>query len=233
MSDLIYLKGTPEQLKSIIMQIMATHQLHENLDIYYPPINDDFDPGRRYCPLVRLYFRQDSDFVAGTNQPKGRGRNRKEGELRFRLMNETTETISEGELTSLGQRIKQAFGGDNGYIWHKGKELFTYADWSRGYQLQMLVRTEAQARELTTKILALQGHTPIWKYLTKSQNVSEAERYPAVAETKIILGKQVTLPLRRPNVEVRFKYADVQISPLIDPIVIYDRTGKKKGALVR
>lgn len=233
MNDLIYLKGSPKELKPIIMHIMAMRQLLEDIESGNTYRNENYDPGRRYHPLVRLYFRQESDFVPGTNQPKGRGKNRKEGELRFRLMGETTETISKAELTNLGQRIKTAFNDGALYTWSKGKELYCYADWSRGYQLQILSRSEAQARDLVTKILGLQSHTPIWKYMTKTENLAESERYPATAETKTILGEQTLLPLRRPNVEVKFKYADVQINPLLDPIVIYDATGKKSGALVR
>lgn len=212
---------------------MAMKQLLEGIEEQGNCIDDNFDPGRRYHPLVRLYFKQESNFVAGSNQPKGQGKYRKVGELRFRLMGETTETISKAELTNLGQRIKSVFGGDSLYIWNKGKELYCYADWSRGYQLQILARSESQARDLVTKILSLQGHTPIWKYMTKSENLAESERYPNVAETKIILGEQVTLPLTRPNVDVKFRFADVRVSPLLQPVVIYDATGKRKGALVR
>lgn len=234
MSELIYLRGTPKELRPVLIQLMANYQLLQNLEIdSSSSINENFDPNRKYHPLIRLFFKQDSTFVAGTNQPKGQGRNRKEGELSFRLMDETTETLSKNNLISLGQKIKAAFGENEGYLWHKGKELYCYADWSRGYQLQMLARTESQARELVTKILALQNHTPTWRYLTKSESVVESEKYPATTEVKTILGEQVTLPLRRPNVEVRFRHAEAQVSPLAKPVIVYDRTGKKAGALVK
>jgi hypothetical protein len=230
----ITLQGTKTELMQLVPQLAAFYQLLENLDFDNAfPINENFDPGRKYHPLVHLHFREDSDFKPGTNQPKGRGQNRTKGDLTFRLMSETTQSISKGELTTLGQRIKQVFGSNNGYIWNKGKEMYCYADWSRGYQLQILARSEAQARDLVTKILSLQNHNPQWKYLTKSQSIAESERYPTSAQTMTILGEQVTLPLLRPNAEARFRYAQVRVSPLIDPIVIYDRTGKKAGALVR
>ena len=147
-------------------------------------------------------------------------------------MNETTETISEGNLTALGRKIKESFGGNPSYIWSKGKELYCYADWERGYQMQLLCRSQGQAEQLVTKVLALQNHTPIWKYLTKSQNTREAERYPAVQQTRTILGKQETLALQRPNTELYFTYAKARINPLMSPVYIYDTTGKKPGALV-
>ena len=230
----ITLQGTKTELMQLVPQLAAFYQLLENYDFDIDTsINENFDPGRKYHPLVRLVFLEDSDFKAGTNQPKGRGRDRTLGRLRFRLMSETTETISKANLTNLGERIKQVFGANNGYIWNKGKEMYCYADWSRGYHLKILARSEVQARDLVTNILNLQNHTPVWKYMTKGKNVEEEERYPNIRETKVILGEQVTLPLRRPNAEVRFRYADIRITPLMRPIVIYDRTGKKAGALVR
>lgn len=234
MSKKIILKGYSEDLKPIITHLLAMNQMLENLDLDSNPfINENFDPGRRYHPLVRLVFREDTDFVAGKNQPKGRGQNRTKGEIRFRLMDETTETISKSNLTTLGEKVKEIFGANNGYIWNKGKEVYCYADWSRGYQLQILARSETHAKDVVTKILSLQNHSPQWKYLNKVKNSAESERYPNTPDKKTILGEQVTLPLRRPNANVRFKFADVRISPLTYPVVIYDMTRKKVGALVR
>ncbi len=233
MSDEIILKGSKTLLRPIITQLMAMNQLLERMEFVADSINENYDPGRRYHPLVRLFFREDSDFRPGTNQPVGQGQNRVKGELRFRLMDETAETIGKGELTALGERVKQTFGPNNGYIWSKGKESYCYADWSRGYQLQILARSEAQAKDLVTKILSLQSHSPQWKYLSKTQNVAETERYPNIAEKKMILGEEVTLPVKRPNAEARFRFADVRITPSMPRIVIYDHTGKKAGALVR
>ncbi len=229
----VTIQGTKRELMQVIPQLTAMYQLLEGLETDSNNTNENFDPGRKYHPLVRLYFKQDSDFVAGTNQLKGRGRNRKVGEVTFRLMDETTETITEANLKTLGQRIKQVFGEGEGYVWNKGKELYTYADWSRGYQMQMLCRSEAQARDLAIKVLSLQGHTPIWKYMTKGKNVAGEERFPIERQTKVILGEQVELPLQRPNVDVRFKLADVRVNPLYKWVTIYDKTGKRTSALVR
>lgn len=231
----IILKGDKKLLKVVVTQIMGIYQLLENLDIENSgnEINDNFDIGRRYCPLIILHFTEKSSFVPGTNQPKGQGQNRKTGKISFRLMNETTETISEGNLRALGTKIKQVFGGQTPYIWSKGKELYSYADWTKGYQFQLLCRNQGQAETLITKVLSLQNHVPIWKYLNKVQNTREGERYPAIKQTKVIMGQQIEIPLQRPLVDVIFKYAQAKITPLMEPITIYDSTGKKKGALIR
>jgi len=234
MSDLIYLRGTPKELRPVITALMAQYQLLQNLDVDSSSGYDSqIDSSRRFRPFVRLFFREDSDFRKGTNQPGYHGKNRTKGRIGFRLMNETTETISKTELTRIGQRIKDLFGSNDGYIWNKGKELYCYAEWDKGYQLQILARNVAHAKEIVTKTLSIQGHTPQWKFLSKTENQAEAERYPITPGTKIILGETITLPEVRPKADVRFKYADVIVSPLLSPTVLYDRTNKKAGALVK
>lgn len=233
MSDRILLKGNSKLLKPIITQLLATHQLLENLDIEGGYSNDkEMVAGRAYHPLIKLHFKQDTDFVAGTKSESYKGRNRRRGEISFRLMNETTESISKGELTNIANKIKEVFGSNGGYVWSKGKELYCYADWNMGYQLQILARTKNQAADLVTKVLSLQGHSPQWKYFTRTENSVELEAYPETEQKKIILGEEVILPKLRPLSEVRFQYSVVTVHKLIPPITLYDRRGKKPKPLV-
>lgn len=229
----IILKGNSKLLKPVITQIMALHQMIENIEVGGSYDEPEMHYGRRYHPQIRLFFLQDTDFSqTGVNPATYQGQRRRTGLLTFRIMNETAETISNGELTRIGTAIKNIFGANGGYVWDKGKELYTYTEWDRGYQLQMLVRSSTQARDLATKILSLQNHAPDWSLLTKSENQSELERYPDLPQKKVILGKTVTLKQVRPRVEVRFKYADAKIHKLMQPVVLYDRTSRKMGSLV-
>lgn len=234
MTEKIIVKGNTKLLKPAITQLMATYQLLENLDIEGSSFDDKgVVAGRRYNPQIKLTFREDSDFKPGTQQPKGRGQNRTRGRLTFRLMNETSETITKGELTRIGQKIKDIFGANNGYTWSKGKELYTYADWSKGYQLQILARSQTQAADLTQKILSIQNHTPIWQFLTKSENAEPMTAYPEQPITVTLLGEQVQLSKARPYATVRFCYAEARVHKLQPAIMLYDRTGKKAKALVK
>lgn len=233
MNDRILLKGNSKLLKPVITQLIATHQLLENLDIEGGYSDDkEMVAGRRYHPQIKIYFREDTDFKAGNNQQKGRGQNRKSGRQAFRLMNETSETISKGELTNIARKIKDTFGANGGYVWSKGKELYTYAEWDKGYQLQTLARSKNQAADLVTKVLSLQGHTPQWKYFTRTENSVEFEAYPEIPQKKTMLGEEYELPTVRPLVDVRFIYAEAKIHRLVPPVVLYDRRSKKPGALV-
>lgn len=233
MSAPIILKGNSKLLKPVITQIMALHQMIENIETGGSDIQSEMQPNRRFHPHIRLNFLEDTDFSqTGINPTTYQGKRRLRGRLTFRIMSETSETISKGELTRIGTSIKNIFGVNGGYVWNKGKELYTYADWDKGYQFQMLVRSTTQARDLTTKILSLQNHSPQWMFLTKSTNEAELERYPDLPQTKLILGESVTLTRVRPRVEVRFTYADAKVHLLTEPVILYDRKSKKPGALV-
>ncbi len=233
MAGRILLKGHSKLLKPAITQIMAMYQLLEDIEVGGSNEESQMFPDRRYRPHIRLHFLEDTTFnQVGSNPSTYQGRRRLSGRVTFRIMNETSETISKGELTRIGTAIKNSFGANGGYTWEKGKEIYTYADWDKGYQMQILAKNASQPRDIISKILAIQSHTPNWVFLSKSGSESEIERYPELPQTKIILGKQVTLARTRPLVQVRFRYADARIHLLTEPVVLYDRTNRKVGALV-
>lgn len=233
MSDRIILKGPSKLLKPAITQILAVHQMLENLDLERDSDDEATYPDRRFRPQIRLHFLQDTDFTKVSDSLGYHGKRRIPGRLTWRLMNETSETITLGELTRIGQQIKQVFGANNGYVWQKGKDMYCYADWDRGYQLQILARSVNQARDLVSKILSFQGHSPQWAFLSRIENAEPQTRYPETPIKKTILGESVTIPKLRPNVGVRFTYADARIHKLIKPVVLYDRTQKKVQLLVQ
>lgn len=233
MSDLIYLKGTPKELKPIIMQIMGMYQLLESKDIgtiyETPEALSDRMTGR---PEIQLVFREDTDFNKKIDQPGYHGLNRKKGRISFRLMDETSNTISKGELTRIGTKIKELFASNNGYVWEKGKELYSYSDWTKGYHFQILCRSKVQAKQLITMVLSIQNHTPDWKLLFTNENDNANERYPENPGTKVIAGEMVKIKKYRSLVKVRFQYAIAHLNGLTTPITLYDRRGKRGNPLV-
>lgn len=117
----IILKGSTKLLRPAITQLMAIHQLLENLDIESNSNDSEFYGSRRYNPQIRLFFKEDTDYNQNTNEPGYQGRRRLVGQLTFRLMDETSESIGKGELTQIATKIKNIFGANNGYIWEKVK----------------------------------------------------------------------------------------------------------------
>lgn len=235
MSDLIYLKGTPKELKPIIMQIMGMHQLLESKDVgtIYASTNELESVRRRSQPKVTLYFLEDSNFNKKAPPNKiTEGARRQEGVIRFRLMNETTQSFSKANGIALGNKIKEIFGANNGFVWNKGKTLYSYTDWERGYQFQLLSKTKTEAKRIISAVHSLQNHTPNWENFNTVENDLENLKYPENPGNHTVMGEIIPLPKQRPIVDVRFQYAYVKLNGVIQPITLYDRRNKRAGALV-
>ena len=85
--------------------------------IYSVPFTDIND-SVRYSPKIFLNFCQnyrevDADDSATT------------GEISFRLVGETAETLSQANVNTYAQKIKTLFGNSGGFQWRKGKNMVT------------------------------------------------------------------------------------------------------------
>ncbi|MEH2211899.1 hypothetical protein [Nostoc sp.] len=180
---------------------------------------------RQYHPQIKLYFIEDLNDV----EP---GYSRLDGTISFRLMSENSETLSKTDLERYGNKIKSIFGAGSGLIWKKGKTMYVYADWDRGYQLQLLCRNTSDAKNLIQKTLDIQNHTPDWKYLSFEENAEPAEKYPTIPGHKTILGKQIKDSRSRPICEVKFKESMIRVPGLKNLICLYDRTGYRRNPIV-
>lgn len=83
-----------------------------------------FQEVQTFVPQIQLYFLEDYDDVDGEYA-------RVAGEISFRLINQTSETLSESELRNYGNKVKSSFGAANGFVWKKGKVMATYRDQKR------------------------------------------------------------------------------------------------------
>jgi len=236
MSNKIVLAGNKNLLKPAIMQILAVHQILQDKDIgtIYAYSDDRESVKRKGKPQVTLFFLEDSLRVerASPDSQTPQTRRKQRAAIRFRLMDETTQTFSQANATTLGRRIKEIFGANGGFVWSKGKTMYSYTDWEQGYQFQLLCRTEAEAKRIVTAVMSIQSHTPDWSFFNTIKNDQEAAKYPENPGTQIIMGKTVQKPLTRPNVDVRFQYAYVSIKGLARPVTLYDRVHRRVGALV-
>jgi hypothetical protein len=179
---------------------------------------------RKNKPMITLYFKEDIEDV----DP---GYRRLEGEISFRLMNQTTTTISKSEAESYARKIKTAFGTGNGFVWKKGRTLCSYTDWDRGYQLQLLVRNETEGRRVVEQVLDIQSHTPDWAHFEVKENAEPGQAFPAVPPRETILGKSRKLPRRRPVADLRYQYSALRVSGVGKPLVLHDRSYRFRDAL--
>ncbi|CAO5072653.1 hypothetical protein MICAER10613_038560 [Microcystis aeruginosa] len=165
--------------------------------LYSIPL-DDLHASRKFKPQITLYFKEDQNDVEDDSRPTW-------GEISFRLMNESSTTITQTELNTLANKIKTEFGAANGYVWRKGRKLYSYTEKEKGYQLQLLCRDDSTAKELINKVLDLQNDAPDWKFLKSNIADDENESFPYNPGNHTILGKSRKKPRRRPMVNVRFQ----------------------------
>lgn len=196
---------------------------------YHPAIyglpTTSFQEVRKFLPQIQLYFLEDFEDVEG-------GYARVSGEISFKLMNQTAETLSEAELRSYGNRVKSSFGAANGFVWKKGKVMASYYEQKKGYRLRLFCRNDTEARRVIEQALDIQSHTPDWKFLNISENEEVSQAFPTIPPTDLILGRTRRLPRKRPIADVRFQYAVSHIWGLPNPVVLYDRVFKFRKALV-
>lgn len=171
---------------------------------------------RKYRPQVCLYFSQDAVAVGSGESPVT-------GEISFRLMDETTDTLTRGNLEILGNRIKSQLGTGGGFVWRKGREMVTYTDWDRGMQLQILCINQAEGERVIRAVLDCASVPFDAKRQNHIVNADATRKYPASVQRKSILGKIRDLPRERPVANVRFRYATLSVHGLPRPVHLYDR----------
>lgn len=156
-------------------------------------------------PYLKLYFSQPIDEVAA-------GKRAPRMEITINIMDKTDLSIDKSDLVALATRITEQFNpGGKPYKHKKGKNYYTYHDWANGYQLQLLANTESEARALLLKVLALKQHQLNEKYWKESRAVNPTIAYPNTEETVTLMGKTYKKPLRRPTVNVEFRWARLSL----------------------
>lgn len=236
MTGRILLSGRSEMLKPIITELLAFRQIIDEKDvgIIYESIDHRNTVKRVGKPRIFLVFKEDTDFKkTGSRSTVPHGRRLDTAIISFRLMDETTKSFTEANGKALGTKIKQAFGAGDGFIWNKGRTLYSYTEWEKGYQLQLLCKTKSEAKRITTAVLSLKSDAPDWRFLQEVQSDQEVEKYPANPGTDIIMGETIDKPNLRPVIDVRFQYAYAKLDGLKEPVTLYDRTGKRVRALVK
>lgn len=212
------------------MRLFTYYFLHRKAQDLQQPIYGipvyDLQAQRKFRPQIFLYFIEDESDIEPGYPPI-------DGQITFRLMDEESETLTQGKVETLANRIRSAFATGNGFVWRKGKVMCPYTDWKRGYQLQLQSRDEAEGRRVIEQVLDIQGHTPDWKNFNPSNNAEPAQAYPTLPGTLHILGKNYRLPRRRAIADVRFQYALLHLYGKPQPLCLVDRTYAWKEAIAR
>lgn len=186
---------------------------------------DVFQEEVKYRPQIKLYFCQDRNAVPDGFLPV-------QSEITFRLVNETSSSISEAEARSLGLEIKNLFStAGTGYQWTKGKYKVTYFDPEHGYDFRINASSKTEGEQLIKKFLQVKNHTFIEDKLSVVTPTRDSVNNP-VGHT-IIMGKQYRAHRWRPTANVRFRWASLHLHGQRRPVILCDITGTFLDALVK
>ena len=111
-------------------------------------------------------------------------------------------------------------------IWQKGKKLYSYSDWERGLQFQVLSTDVASAQIVINACLDVRGYTFDSEYFNLVENKSEASRYPDSSDSINLLGKKTYFPKERPIVAVTFQWAKLYFPTIDESFLLYSRSKK-------
>jgi len=187
---------------------------------------DKLDGEVAYTPQISLYFCQRSLDV----EP---GEHFAEGEITFRWTEESKDTVSLAKIELLANKIKLKFTAPQTYRWEKGKTYYYYYDKENGYDFRLLARNVTHAKQVIGDVLSLRGHTPDWdSRLKHTEHANPTQAFPANPGNETILGKPRKRPVRRPLVNVYFRYAILNV-PLVATITLVDLSGTRSKPIVK
>lgn len=195
-------------------------QVHLNTDVYGIPI-EPYQETVTFRPQVHLFFKQDSSATTTLKRAI-------QGQISFRLVNETSSTMTETKARALALKIKNEFTINNGYIWKKGKLKCVYKDFKSGLDLSVLSLSKTEGTELIQKMCDVVNAI----YDNNLLKISEPERTSINNPTtkSLVYGKQRFDKRWRPVANVRFQYATLTVHGMNHRIVLVDRTNRYLNA---
>lgn len=202
----------------------TVQRVHLRPHVYGVPVGT-MDAQRKHRPQIVLEFLED-EYEATP------GLSRVDGRISFRLMDEDSDSITKAKLTTIANKVKSEFGTPKGYVWQKGRDLASYIDKSKGYQLQLLVQTKSDAKEIVNKVLDLRSQTPDWSKFSYKENEEPADAFPAITGSQSILGTVYKKPRVRPVAKVRFQYAVCTLWGNPQGVILYDASYRFLDTLV-
>lgn len=181
-----------------------------------------FHESIKFHPQIRLYFSEDLNLVESGYSPI-------EAEITWRLIGETSSTITPQEATKIANKIKTNFCTGTGFNWKKGREKWLYKDEAKGYDFRLLCWNESEAKKVISQVLDVSNHTPDWDFLSVA---TKKKTFSTVPGNHTIYGKTRRKPRDRPIGYVRFRYAELKVWGMPNDICLVDRTGFRRSPLV-
>lgn len=180
-----------------------------------------FDEDVTYKCQIQLVFQQDRLAAPTGYKPL-------EAVISFRL-DETHLTLTETKYRALATKIRSEFANGTIYNFDKGKYICNYTDKSHGYYLQVYAASETEGKNLIKKVLNIRNHTFDSDCFRLSTPEKNSLNNPG---NQTILGDSVKKPRWRPTGKVYFKYADLLVHGLDEPITLVAVRGSRRSQVI-
>lgn len=183
--------------------------------IIYHGAKEGLTPSVQGHPKVSLYFSQDTESIVA-------GEPRVDAEISFRLMQETQATFTPANALTIAQKIKQHFvTGNQGVVFTKGKTIHLYKDEVHGYRLQIYGNSKSDIVDIIQRCLEIQNLT----YDENKLTVSTPEKNSDTStQLQLSYGKERRKKRFRPVINVRFRYAFVEVPGYDKHVFLVDTT---------
>jgi hypothetical protein len=143
-------------------------------------------------------------------------------------MNESSETIGRSDSERYAREIKSVFATPP-FVWNKGRFKYTYSDKERGYELKLLVTSKGEGERITRAVLSIQNHTFDRDY---GQFIDNDRSYPSSPGTHRVYGRTVKKFVRRPTVDVKFRFAQLLIWGRQNPVNLVAVSGTRLRSVI-
>ena len=169
---------------------------HDDAPVLLPNY-DDIPITVKDKPHVHLYFLEKKSTAIIAR------RERVSALISFRLTEKTITTITRADLNELKREINLAF--PSSFVLNKGRIKYSYRDKENGFEFILSLRSETEAREVITKVLAVRDKTPDWDNLRSS---TSEQNFDLTKRVNILLVSQ-KLPKQRPIADCYLRKAYV------------------------
>lgn len=211
------------QLRLWLFEVTIGRMQAIQTPVYGVPVQE-LQSVAKFKPQIKLYFKE--PYSSELHQD---GTPQSSGEITFRLMNETSETITRTKAEQLARAIKQELAIPI-FTWEKGWFKATYLEPEKGYDLRILVKSQAEGERVIRKILGIQNHSFNSDYF---QFIEHKRTYPINPGTHRVYGRTVKKFRTRPRVDVKFRYAQLLIHGQLNPVNLVSVGGRFRSVIER
>lgn len=176
-----------------------------------------------FRPQVTLFFTQDASAAIPD-------RRRMEGQISFRLVNETSASMTKAKAQNLAEIIRSNMTVPSNFIWKKGKYKLIYKDPQYGLNLNIMALNKTEGLKLIHKLIAIVEAEYNPDLLKTSEPEKESQTNPT--EKVLVYEKQRKQRRWRPTGNVRFRYALLSISGMQNRITLVDTTSQYLDSLI-